>query len=170
LVLHAGGAAGELHLVRGRRRGQLDLGRPRCATAGRRASQLAGPAPPRHPSPGLLPPTRPRRKTRRSGSFHLPAFPPPASRRRPSPNSSPCSPPRPKLLLTGRPVRGGGRVNQGVVISLALVSPPQRVEGEQYGTCVYKYGLTAGPSLGRRRKWQRSGKRRIVVVNFKIRE
>ena len=39
-----------------------------------------------------------------------------------------------------------------------------------YGRCVLVYGLTVGPDTERRRKWQVSGRRRIVMASFRIGE
>jgi hypothetical protein len=121
LALRAGRAAGELrragaaagHSAWILGRSAARHGWPSRLSARRTRSSPDSRAPRRHPShprrsfpellsagadpfPELLPPTCPRRKTRRSESVLLPAFPPPASSHRPSPNSSRCSPPRPQ--------------------------------------------------------------------------
>jgi hypothetical protein len=91
--------------------------RPPCLPA-----PVAEPVPPPSSSPPFLMPApvlprAPLRRGRplpRSSSSRQPAH----GGRREEARSAP------KLLLTGRPDRGGGRVNQGVVASLASPSPP----------------------------------------------
>jgi hypothetical protein len=153
------------------------------ATAGRRAlpSPAAGHVPPPSSSPPfltparyfpellsvgadlsleLLPPTCPQRKTKRS-SF------------RPQPPSH-----RPAGLCRRTCESGSRRLACATVASVlgveerADVWGPHVIEWKENNTehvCTNTIRQRA-LSLRRRRKWQRSGKRRIVVVNFKIRE